>query len=151
MPTCIAALKLDGQCVEAGWPYLDRVPDPKRWTPPGTATPRFQRHAKAEAHAIAAITGELDADRPAVVALLLGERFYAPDSEGRVTPGPADNDTDYHAVLAVGHGRDGAEPYVLVRKSWGADWGIDGHAWVSAPYLTPRFYALASFPSEEIV
>ena len=151
MPTCTAALGLDGQCVEAGWPYLDFVPNAKHWVCPATATPSFRRRSETTTNSTDAITAELEADRPVVIALLLGERFYAPDPEGRVRPGPGDSDTDYHAVLAVGHGCEGAEPYLLVRNSWGAEWGLEGHAWISALYLAPRLYALARFPSEETV
>lgn len=150
MPTCIAALAGDGQCAEVGWPYLDLAPASDRWTPPATATPSFKIKSEASSNSIATITAELDAERPVVVALLLEERFYAPGPEGAIVPGAGDTDTDYHAVLAVGHGRDESQPYLLVRNSWGSEWGLDGHAWVAASYLEPRLYALARFPSEEI-
>ena len=151
LPTCITALSGDGQCAEVGWFYLDPAPAIERWMPPATATPSFKRHSEISSNSIAAITAELDSERPVVVALLLGERFYAPDPDGAIVPGLGDDDTDYHAVLAVGHGRDETQPYLLVRNSWGGEWGLDGHAWVAASYLGPRLYALARFPSEEIV
>lgn len=149
MPTCIAALAGEGQCAEVGWPYLDPASD--RWSPPPTATPRFKRRSEASPNLVATITAEVDAERPVVVALLLGERFYAPSPDGAIVSGPDDADTDYHAVLAVGHGRDESQSYLLFRNSWGSEWGLDGHAWVAASYLEPRLYALARFPKEEIV
>ena len=118
---------------------------------PATATPSFKRRSEASPNSVATITAELDAERPVVVALLLGERFYAPGPSGAIVPGHGDADTDYHAVLVVGHGRDESQPYVLVRNSWGSEWGLDGHAWVAASYLEPRLYALGRFPTEEIV
>ncbi len=150
MPTCIAALSADGQCAEAGWPYLDAAPAGEHWAPPPTATPTFKRHSEISPNVIAAIIAELDAERPVVLALLLGERFYAPGPDSAIVPGSGDNDTDYHAVLAVGHGRDETQVYLLVRNSWGGEWGVGGHAWVAAPYLEPRLYALARFPSEDV-
>jgi hypothetical protein len=151
MPTCIAALAGDGQSAEAGWPYLDPLTDIAAWTPPASANPVFRRRSEPAGVSIDGIVDELDAERPVVVALLLGERFYGPAPDGRVVPGLGDPDIDYHAVLAVGHGREGTEPFILVRNSWGAEWGLDGHAWLAATYLRPRLYALARFPSQETV
>lgn len=151
MPTCIAALVGDGQSVETGWPYLDPLTDLAGWTPPASATPVFRRRSEPAGGSIEGILNELDAERPVVIALLLGERFYGPAPDGRIVPGPGDPDTDYHAVLAVGHGRNGTEPFILVRNSWGAEWGLEGHAWLSAAYLRPRLYALARFSSQETV
>ena len=151
MPVCVSALAADGQCPEVGWAYLDPIGDLSTWSPPATAAPVFRKRSSLESTSVDRIIEELDADRPVVVALLLGERFYVPDAEGRVISGPNDPDTDYHAVLAVGHGRNGADTYVLVRNSWGLDWGLEGHSWVSAEYLRPRLYALARFPEEETV
>ena len=150
MPVCIAALAGEGQCHEAGWPYVEAISAGEFRTPPATATPVFRRRSDILSTSTMAIVDELEAERPVVVALLLGERFYVPDDAGRVTPGSGDADTDYHAVLAVGHGRDGADPYILVRNSWGAEWGFEGHSWVSTDYLRPRLYALTRFSEKEM-
>lgn len=151
MPTCSAALALDGQCAEIGWAYTDPLANRGSWRPPASAIPSLRCTSDTGTVSVAGITAELDAERPVVVALLLGECFYAPDLEGRITLGPEDNDTDYHAVLAVGHGLDGSEPFLLVRNSWGGEWGLDGHSWVSAAYLASRLYAVARFPSLETI
>ena len=151
MPTCIDALREDGQSAETGWPYIDPLQDVSAWVPPASATPVFRCESKTAAASLAGLINELDAERPTVVTLLLGERFYGPAADGRILPGPGDADTDYHAVLAVGYGRDGSEPFILVRNSWGSEWGVEGHAWLSAAYLQPRLYGLARFPSQETV
>lgn len=43
-----------------------------------------------------------------------------------------------HAVIVVGRGDYGGEPVMLLRNSWGPNWGYDGHAWVRESYLGPR-------------
>lgn len=136
------ALRLDGQCAEIGWPYTDPLPpDLTAWKPPATATPLYRRGSDLDAPKVAAVIERLNDGAPVVLVLLLSERFYRPASGGLITPGPSDQDVDYHAVVAVGHGRTSAgEPCVLIRNSWGPDWGLAGHAWVTAPYLEPRLY-----------
>jgi C1A family cysteine protease len=84
----------------------------------------------------------LEAGCPVVVTMLLGARFYDPVA-GIVELGAGDVDTAYHAVLAVGHGVEDRKRYILVRNSWGIDWGLKGHAWVAVEYLEPRFHKLA--------
>ena len=150
MPTSLQALEKDGQCLEEGWPYVDPL-DLAAWSPPATATPTFRRASTGLMLGVNEIIGELDANRPVVVALRISERFFDPDPEGRITPAPNDPDVDYHAVVAVGHGAEGSNSYILVRNSWGNDWGMSGHAWVETKYLNPRLYALALLVTQEIV
>lgn len=139
----LEGLRHDGQCIEVGWPYLDPLPaDPKLWTPPATATPVFRRGTAPIGRVIDELIATVDADKPVVITLLLGVRFHTPVS-GIIEPGPGDADTDYHAVLAVGHGRDGTRRYILVRNSWGSGWGLAGHAWIAVEYLEPRLYQAA--------
>lgn len=44
---------------------------------------------------------------------------------------------DYHAVLAVGAATNtnSTSRRVLVRNSWGAGWGVNGHAWLPYDYM----------------
>lgn len=43
-----------------------------------------------------------------------------------------------HAVVAigVGHEEGSSAPWFYVRNSWGPQWGVDGHAWVSGTYVS---------------
>lgn len=150
IPDCMAALETDGQCREAGWSYKDPL-DRTQWRPPSSAKPSYRFISILGGPGLATVISELDLGRPPVVSLLLGKRFYRPDREASIVLGPDDADTDYHAVVAVGHGVGASEAFVLVRNSWGESWGDAGHAWVAASYLEPRMHALTRFPHQESI
>ena len=151
LSTTLDALKVDGQCVETGWPYADRSPcDLASWAPPTTATPVYRRGSEKVGLKTAAVLKMLDAGVPVVITLMISEHFCEPDN-GLVTVAAPDSDVDYHAVIAVGFGREGLVHFVLIRNSWGEDWGIDGHAWVASDYLEPRLDRLATLSTKEIV
>ena len=139
LPAAREALRLDGQSVEAGWPYLASVPaDLTQWTPPSGATPLYRRDTHHTTPKLADVIARLDSGRPVVLILMLGERFYTPTG-GLVTIGPNDADTDYHAVIAVGHGEGATgEICILVRNSWGQDWALEGYGWIAGPYIESR-------------
>jgi hypothetical protein len=147
----LEALKLDGQCTETGWPYLAAIPAPlSQWQPPATATPVFKRSSDVLAPDVNEVVVALASGRPAILTLLLGERFLTPVN-GIVVPGGGDADVGYHAVVAVGHGMFGGERAILVRNSWGAAWAIDGHAWVTEPYVQPRLVNIVMVSNKEMV
>ena len=132
------ALREDGQMLESGWPYLSTLPsDLSLWRPPANAMPAYRRETASSNGSVAEIVKSLETGLPVVIAMLISERFTSP-ANGVVTPGSPDADVDYHAVIAVGHGSDSTEQFILVRNSWGSSWGLGGHAWVAAAYLEPR-------------
>jgi hypothetical protein len=139
LPAAREALSLDGQSVETGWPYLAAIPgDLTHWKPPSGATPLFRRNTQHTTPKVADVVARLDEGQPVVLILMLGERFYTP-AGGLVTVGPNDRDTDYHAVIAVGHGKEATgDAYILVRNSWGQDWALEGYGWIAGPYLESR-------------
>ncbi len=141
-PQACAALKLDGQSLEASWPYLAKLPsDLAHWAPPATATPLFRRETLPTSAKVADIVTRLDAGQPVVAIFLMGQRFYVP-TEGLVEQGPNDADVAYHAVIAVGHGKNSAgEECILIRNSWGEGWALEGYAWVTTSYLAARLTA----------
>jgi C1A family cysteine protease len=146
----LAALKEDGQPLEADWPYLASLPgDPNDYGPPEKVAV-FRRNGEPRPVSVDEIVARLDAGSPTVILMMLSDAFYMPDALGvvRAAPGEGPDPMRRHAVIAVGHGTlDGARA-VLVRNSWGADWGVNGHAWLPETFIAPRLRRLALLTEE---
>lgn len=140
-------LEQDGQPIESGWPYIAQdITDPAAWQPP-TVNELFKRCHTTCSAKVDDIVKELEAKRPVVLVTALSPAFYQPQSgiveaNDPVTPLPL------HALIAVGHGTRAQTSFILVRNSWGDAWGMNGYAWVSAPYLAPRLLDAAVLTTE---
>jgi len=134
-------LRADGQPVEPEWPYLLAVPnDLDAWAPPENIGALYRRAGERRSKDFGEIIALLDDGRPALLLMMLSDAFYVPDLRGVVVApmGEGPDPQRRHAVVAVAHGIVSNERAVLVRNSWGSDWGIRGHAWLSEVFLTPR-------------
>ena len=132
------ALDLDGQPLESAWVYLPALPNPlSSWKPPAV-TEVFKRKLESTAFSVGNLVSTLESDASAVLVIKISEAFHSPDQEGFVDSPAKDRDTGVHAVVAVGHGLRGTKPVILVRNSWGIDWGVNGYGWLTADYLTVR-------------
>lgn len=133
-----SALSTDGQPLETGWPYLSSLPHPiSKWVPPNGLTV-FRQMLSRRSRSVEAVITALDADRPVLLVLKISEAFYTPAPDGQVSTLNTDADVGYHAVVAVAHGLSGTDPVILVRNSWGQDWGLSGHAWLDSEYVSDR-------------
>lgn len=142
----LETLRLDGQPAESGWPYLDTVPDnPVHWTPPSDVGPRFGRTGGPAAIDLGPIVEALDSRKPVMLLSTLSQSFFAPANEGLVDPANDEKPDPSlrHAIVAVGHGQAAGQNAILIRNSWGAGWGVDGHAWLTEKFLKPRLFATA--------
>jgi hypothetical protein len=104
-------------------------------------SPLYARNGSIHGKDVTAILQSLDDGVPVIILLMLSPSFFAPSAEGIVSlkPGELPEPSQRHAVIAVGYGHQvGGETAILIRNSWGADWGIEGHAWVTESYLAPR-------------
>ena len=139
----IEAMKLDGQPIESDWPYLANLPyDLSAWTPPSGLSV-FRKAMSSGKPSPAIVIAALDNDRAAMLCLRASEAFYRPNGIGVVERIKNDPDTGNHAVVAVGHGSLGGDHLILVRNSWGADWGINGHGWLHEEYLSARLLSFS--------
>lgn len=149
LSTMLDALRLDGQPAESGWPYLGIVTG-DGWVPPAITGPCFGRKGGAAELDIAAILASLDAERPVMLLSSLSTSFFQPSSEGIVDPANDEvpDPSLRHAILAVGHGLAEGQSAILVRNSWGAGWGVDGHGWLTEQFLKPRLFATVILTEE---
>ncbi|MGH9877797.1 MAG: C1 family peptidase, partial [Nitrososphaerales archaeon] len=89
------------------------------------------------------IVQSLDDGIPIVIGLSLSDAFFSPGTDGIITAREPVDRHRRHAVIGVGHGKQGQELFVLVRNSWGSAWGNNGYAWVSQDYMEPRLTQVA--------
>ncbi|MCF8883424.1 C1 family peptidase [Erythrobacter sp. SN021] len=143
-------LRLDGQPVEACWPYLEAdAVQVANWLPPATIGDCFGRNGNAGGADLADVRSRLATGQPVVVLTMLSASFFTPvDGIVDEAPGELPEPSQRHALVAVGIGRILGIPATLVRNSWGATWGTEGHAWLTDRYLSPRLFATAAFLEE---
>jgi papain like protease len=144
LESVIEALDSPGQPVESDWPYLSGLPnDLSKWTPPLAVTTFRALVSRTKASSQTAIN-MLGKGKPAILTMAITESFHQPDRHGIVMSLPVDPVTGYHAVVAVAHGVVGSLRCVLVRNSWGTDWGLQGHAWLHEDYLTANIQSVST-------
>jgi len=135
-----------GQPFEAQCPYVSLLPNGEPTLhPAGLVVPRYlQGFEMTEVPHVETICDFLDLGRSVVVVFRMNEQFHRPPTDG-VIPGEPIliRDTNFHCVLAVGYGHLDGQIAVIVRNSWGTDWGFDGHVWLTKSYLAPRLRRLA--------
>jgi aminopeptidase C len=69
--------------------------------------------------------------------MTFSEAFYVPKA-GIVDAAEPVDPVRRHAVVAVAAGRSKSDRFLMVRNSWGQDWGVEGHAWLAERYLAAR-------------
>lgn len=137
------ALREDGQPEEKGWAYLKGPVDAKTWQAPAKAAPLFRRGSESNPTSVDEIIAQLDQGRPVLVLTTISQSFYDAAANPIVDHNEVPDPSLRHAVVAVGHGTTSGQRAVMMRNSWGTDWGSSGYAWLTEEYLLPRVYQLA--------
>lgn len=149
LTSMLKVLELDGQPHEAGWPYIATpIVDVGGWKPPKAVAPLFRRDGNFVTATFDEILARLDTGVPVLVTMQLSNAFYTPDQDGMVESAEKPDPNRKHAVVAVGHGVWASERMMLIRNSWGADWGIGGYAWLTETYLVPCLLRAAILTKE---
>ncbi|MFP7675665.1 C1 family peptidase [Marivita sp. S0852] len=146
IPDTRAVLHALGQPEEWVWPYSQQPPNPSSWRPPVATGPLLTSASSGCGAGLHTVRQRLEQNVPVAIGMFVSDTFKFPDTWdyagnevilGADIGQPVDQRRG-HAVIVVGQGDYGGEPVMLLRNSWGPNWGHNGHAWVRESYLGPR-------------
>lgn len=140
----LAALAAPGQPREAHCPYLPTEPAEVPPLIPAGSFALFTAPGAETGVSLSQLVASLQSGKPVGLVLKLSGTFYTP-VDGVVTfPAPLAPTNAVHAVVAAGLGSDPVfGPCVLIRNSWGENWGDNGNAWIPTGYV--QQHALSMF------
>lgn len=131
-PTSIKeALRSHGQPADSECPY-STSPLPSTWKPPKPSQV-YKRQSNIGPGSISSVIGEIKKGRPAVVCMSLPGTFFQPTAPWIISTDGSS--IALHAMLAVGLGTKSGDELLLVRNSWGAQWGDRGHVWLDSFFV----------------
>lgn len=131
-----SATKAPGQPPEDLYPYDGSNGSAPLMAPGPGLAPLYTSASQQRGMSTDDVMAEVQQGRPVGVVVAVTASLFRPVDDivafdPMVLPG------QYHAMVAVGVGCHSMsnEPHILLRNSWGASWGANGHAWVSYSYL----------------
>jgi C1A family cysteine protease len=152
----IGAMVLFGVPPEEYWPYADNLQD-FDGEPPAFCysfaqnykTIKYYRHdppSAAPGVVLNRIKTYLAAGHPAMFGFTVYSSIEQASDSGQIPfPSPRDRIEGGHAIMAVGYddrmtiknrfGGDETTGVLLIRNSWGKDWGEDGYGWLPYEYV----------------
>ena len=149
LSVALRVVKTTGQPLETAWPYLNSLPNElETWRPPRVPGDLFRRESDSAAAGLDRIKNMIDDGRPPIIVMTISDAFYDWDENGIVGQDEPVDEKRVHAVVAVGYGTADREEVLLIRNSWGDDWGIGGYGCLKATYVKPRLKKIAPFRRE---
>lgn len=143
----IKSLVKFGYCEEVYWPYVIQQfkKKPPRLAYRDAARSRISQYARIDNQNIHDMKSALANGNPFVFGFAVYESFDGPETSVAKTgimtiPQPNEKMLGGHAVLAVGY--DDERQIIIVRNSWGVNWGDKGYFYMPYSYITnPAFAA----------
>ncbi len=131
------ALPSKGQVVESEWPYLRSTPRIEDWSQPSWISECLAHKARLDEVApnVSEVIRVLQRGSPVLLIMSIDNAMFQPSGGVVLDSICSAPIVAAHAVVAVGHGTAESGRFVLVRNSWGCEWGVGGHAWISESYL----------------
>lgn len=152
-PEALKVLLNSGQVESGVWPYSGVSPAADNYIPPTTVA-TFQRYRITGCRPVSPTITEIQKQLVAGNFVMVGMKVFAHWSRAGnmvigLPPDPAEQGGN-HAMLAVGF--NGAptdeDGFIIVRNSWGADWGGGGYGYVSYQYV--ERYLLETYVMEYV-
>lgn len=128
-----------GQPAESDWTYLKKIPDDiALWKPPDKLGKLYTCSSKDAGNRFDEAWNSILSDNPVLIGMTTSAGFYNWDSDGVIDVTENVVPQRRHAVIGVAAGERKGKQLLMIRNSWGEDWGISGHAWLSEDYASPR-------------
>lgn len=131
----LTAVESPGQPLDAHCPYLADEPSIP-FGPMAAHSPMHTNKFTQKPLDAAAVWTTVEGRAPVGIGIMLTLEFLRPNN-GIVAASISVLPNSGHAVLVVGTGVSDSskERHFLIRNSWGAGWGLGGHAWIPKQYL----------------
>lgn len=139
----LQAIAAPGQPAEESYPYLADIPEAPRKAPPVGLAPLFFYRARSSQPTCSEVTRQVKAGKVVGIVIAVSESLYYP-KDGIIAFDPFVIPDLYHALIVVGLGSHSfsGEEYLLLRNSWGVEWGNQGYAWMPARHLDLHLHTM---------
>jgi C1A family cysteine protease len=135
----VRGISEDQHAIESAWPYGEpSYPGP----PPPETLKDANRRPLAGTWSVGSVGDVLDAVESRCAVMTLAFVPSAWERQDGVVDVGSEPAQDAHAVLAVGSDVRNGEDVVIIKNSWGTDWGDGGYGYVTAGYLRRHLLAV---------